>query len=108
MSAAGERKLRIRIEQNGSAKDEANQPVDDWQLVMEKLASYRTTRGMSAVRAAQEGVPGAPQRGSWSFGYTPTGINIGMRVNWNGNYYDIIDIKHDHVSRKWTDLVVDG
>lgn len=107
-NAAGTRNRRIRIEVRGSAKDEANQPVDDWLLVMEKLASYRTGRGMSAVRSAQEGVPGGTQRVSWSFGYTPTGITTAMRVNYNGIFYDIIEVRHDHATRKWTDLVCDA
>lgn len=107
-TAAGTRNKRIRIEERGNAKDEANQPLDVWNLVTEKFASYRTGRGMSAVRSAQEGVPTGPQRVSWGIAYTPTGISPAMRVNWNGLLYDIVEVRHDHATKKWTDLVCDA
>lgn len=103
----GQRNKQITIERRSPDRDAANQPVDTWLDVFgyKLWASYRTSRGMSAVRGGEEGVPATLNRVSWSVAYRPIGIDVGMRVSYQGSYYNIIAIKHDHAEKNWTDLV---
>lgn len=104
---AGKLNCFIRIERRDGSKDELNQPFDTWVLVKERWAQPKTSPGMAAVRAAAEGVPVAPNRYSWRIRYCPEGLDTGMRVNYHGTMFGIVDIKHDHAEKQWTDLICD-
>lgn len=101
----GERTRLIHIEKRTAGKDAANQPIDVWEFVMRRWGKPLTATGMSAVRSAQEGVPAVPGRYSWRVKFTPTGIDVGMRVNYKGVIFAIQDIRHDYANREYTDLV---
>lgn len=101
----GERNRLLVIEKRSGAKDSANQPIDDWEFVMQRWGKPLTARGMSAVRSAEQGVALAPSRYSWNICYTPTGIDTGMRANFKGTFFNILDIRHDHANQEYTDLV---
>ena len=101
----GERNRLIVIEKRTAGKDAANQPIDVWEPVMQRWGKPLTASGMSAVRSAQEGIPAAPSRYSWRINFTPTGIDVGMRVNYKGTFFDIRDIRHDFNTKDHTDLV---
>lgn len=105
MSNRGERNRLVVIEKRTGAVDAANQPLDQWVPVMKRWGKPLTVRGMTAVRSAEQGVPVVPGRYSWNINYTPAGIDVGMRVNYKGTYFDIKDIRHDHTNREFTDLV---
>jgi SPP1 family predicted phage head-tail adaptor len=101
----GERNRLIQIERRSGDVDAANQPLDTWVLVMERWSKPLTSTGMAAVRAAEQGVPATPSRYSFRINYTPTGIDVGMRVNYKGTFFDIRDVRHDLSNREYTDLV---
>lgn len=101
----GERTRRIEIERRLMTVDAANQPIDAWELVMRRWGRPLTSTGMSAVRAAEQGVPVALGRYSWDIRFTPVGIDVGMRINYKGTFFDIRDIRHDYANRAHTHLV---
>lgn len=101
----GERTRLIEIEKRTDGKDAANQPLDVWVFVMRRWGKPLTASGLSAVRSAEEGVPVTPGRYSWRINYTPTGIDVGMRANYKGTFFDIRDIRHDFATKEYTDLV---
>jgi phage head-tail adaptor, putative, SPP1 family len=101
----GERNRFLHVEKRSSGVDAANQPIDVWELVMKRWGKPLTSPGMSAVRAAENGVNASPARYSWRINFTPNGIDVGMRVNYKGVIFDILDIRHDYATREYTDLV---
>ena len=104
-SNVGNRTRRILIERRTGAADAANQPIDAWEPVMGRWGRPLTATGMSAVRAAEQGVQASPGRYSWEIAFTPEGIDVGMRVNYKGVIFDIRDIRHDYANRDYTHLV---
>jgi len=105
---AGELNRLIAIEGRTGATDEANQEIDDWSVVPGLGALWArpmTPNGMSTIGGGATGVPAAMSRYSWRIRYRPVGIDVGMRVNYKGQLFDIVDIKHDLDRRDWTDLV---
>lgn len=102
---AGERTCLVTIERHAPGVDAANQPVDVWEFVMKRWARPLTASGMSAVRAAEQGVPAVLGRYSWRINFTPQGIDVGMRLNYKGTIFDISDVRHDYANKGYTDIV---
>lgn len=103
--AAGDLNRRFAIEVPGATKDAANQPIKTWTPFISVWGKILGANGMSAVRAAQEGVGIAPGRYSIRIRYRPTGLDVGMRAVYQGVFFDIKDIRHDFAGHDYTDLV---
>lgn len=101
----GQFNCRIVIEKRTGAVDAANQPLDDWTPVMSRWAKPLTASGMSVVRGSVDGVEVSPTKYSWRIRYQPSGIDVGMRLNYKGFIGDILDVRHDFAGRQWTDIV---
>lgn len=101
----GERTRLLTIRQKVGGVDAANQPVDAWEDVMKRWGKPLTSSGMAVVRGIEQGVNATAGRYSWRINYTPEGIDVGMVAVHKNVIYDILDIRHDHGGREYTDLV---
>lgn len=101
----GERTRLLTISKRTGAVDAANQPIDAWEFVAKRWGRPLTSSGMSAVRAAEQGVQASPGRYSWRINYTPDLFDVGMRAEYKGIIFDIKELRHDHAAREYTDLV---
>lgn len=101
----GERNRLLTIKRRSNGVDAANQPIDTWEVVAKRWGRPMTSTGMSVVRAAEQGVPAVSGRYSWDINYTPDLFDVGMRAEYKGIIYDILDIRHDHANREYTHLV---
>jgi phage head-tail adaptor, putative, SPP1 family len=106
--AAGEYSRKIKISKRDPGVDAANQPLDNWLLVLSPWAKPRGATGMGAVRSAMEGVDVSTTMYSFRINYRPAGIDTGMRLEDHGTFYDIRKIVHDVDKHEWTDLVCEA
>lgn len=106
MLAAGNLNRRITIQQRGLAQDAAGQPVDAWGDVARPWAWIKGQTGMSAGRdmAGQGTVATSINLYSFRIRYRPS-ITDAMRVLYDGQAFDIKQVRHDLAGRIWTDLV---
>lgn len=102
---AGTLNRKIAIDERTTTFDGANQEVNAWAVVLQPWASFRAPNGMSTIRASDPSVPIGPGRCSWRIRYRPAGITTSNRVTYQGVHYDIVDIRHDHATKEYTDLV---
>lgn len=102
---AGTFNRQITIDERVTTFDAANQEIETWGVKYTRWANFRAPNGMSTIRAADPGVPISPGRCSWRIRYLPVGVTTSMRVTYKGVYYDIVDLRHDHAMREYTDLV---
>ena len=105
---AGSLNCLVDVQVASDAVDASNQPVPGWAphpTHPKAWAKVMTASGMSAVRAAEGGVPIAPTKYSFAVRYRPTVFNNAMRIVYKGVAYDIRDVRHNHSARDWTFLV---
>lgn len=105
---SGDLNCLIDIEVPGTGVDASNQPLGGWQphpTHHKVWAKMLTASGMSAVRAAEPGVPVAPTKYSIGVRYRPGVFTTAMRAVYKGVVYDIRDVRDNHDKRDWTFLV---
>ena len=100
----GSRNRRLHILKPGTARNAANQLIGGYEPFLERWGESRTSTGMAVVRQLESGVPHVPGRYSWRINYTPQ-VTRDMRVRYKEFYYTILDARHDHANREFTDLV---
>lgn len=103
--AAGSLSRQIIIEQRVTTEDDVGQKLDDWTEVVTAWAQPKSPNGMAVIANIDRNVQASAGRYSWRIRYRPTGLDIGMRVNYKGHYFDIIGIQHDFDGKAYTDLV---
>jgi len=105
---AGKLNKRIRIEKRVNTKDALNQPVETWVLVCITWAQALGETGIGTIRNSLQvgGVSRQISQYSWRIRYkTFNTFKNDMRVNWNGVFFDILQINHDMDKNEWTDLI---
>lgn len=100
----GERNRLLSIEALVGTVDAANQPINEWQLFLKRWGEPRTASGMSVVRGSTQGIDAPVGRYSWRINYTPD-ITTAHRALHKNTVYDIVDVRHDHANREYTDLI---
>lgn len=104
--AAGDLNRQIIIEERTVGVDALNQPNGAWTAISNGTV-WANIKGYTGLRSISQGVDGV---GATLDRYSirvrfRTDVNVAMRVNHNGNFYDIIDIRQDYADQCWTDLI---
>ena len=103
---AGELNRQIVIQSRDSGEDAAGQPVDTWTTLATVWANVKGATGMGSIRqsANQDGV--AVELNSYSFRIRyRTDVDAANRVVFNGQNFDVKQVRHDYAGKEWTDLV---
>lgn len=106
--AAGELNRRIEIQERlPDALDELGMPVVGdaaWTLHAFRWANIKGQSGMGVIRDSTEGADTTVNAYSFRIRYLRT-VTPGMRVLFEGQVYDIKDVRHDLGRQDWTDLI---
>jgi len=102
MNVAGKRNRLIVIQKRTGARDELNQPVNEWVKVAETLANIRYINGTEFVTSNREV---SKATASMRIGYRED-LDATMRVLHRGAIYSIEAVLPDMGSRKYVDLAV--
>lgn len=101
---AGELNRAIVIEAKGATVNELNEPVANWTVWATVWSMPRGQTGMGVVRSSVEGA--APLNAySYRIRYRPDIPDTTLRINDDGAFLDITDIRHDVAGHDWTDLI---
>lgn len=103
---AGELNRQIVIQSRDSGSDAAGQPVDTWTTLATVWSKILGATGMGSIRqsANRDGV--SVELNSYSFRIRyRTDVDAAKRVVFDGNNYDVKQVRHDLAKREWTDLV---
>lgn len=106
MLAAGNLNRRITIQRRGPKQDAGGQPIDGWVEVVKPWAWIKGQTGMGVGRqmAGEGTVTTSLNLYSFRIRYRPA-ITDAMRVLYDGQAFDIKQVRHDLAGREWTDLV---
>jgi SPP1 family predicted phage head-tail adaptor len=105
---AGDLNRQIVIQSRDTGEDAAGQPVDTWTTLATVWANIAGATGMGSIRqsAVREGV--AVELNSYSFRIRyRTDVDAAKRVVFDGQNYDVKQVRHDKANREWTDLVAE-
>lgn len=97
-------KRLLHIQRRVQGTDSAGQPLDGWQDVLTAWCNPSGQNGMSAIGQMQGDVAASISKYSLRIDYRPD-IDASMRALLGGAPYDIVQVRHDHEGRQWTDLV---
>lgn len=103
--AAGDLNRLILIEARDLTVDDLNQQVDGWVPWTTKWANIKAPSGMSQIKGSQQGLVVAVNSYSFRIRYTPDILNTAMRINLDGQLFDIQSVTHDLANREYTDIV---
>lgn len=101
---AGSLSCLVTIEQRVTTKDAAGQPVDSWSLVTKRWANITGQSGLGSITNMQDNVPASVERYSIRLRYTDV-VRPEMRVLYNGQVFDVRQVRMDFARRDYTDLV---
>lgn len=107
---AGEYNRMIEVQRRSGAVDGSGQLLDDWSPAFPKIwAKIKVESGMATIRqaGANQGVMITATRVSFRVRYR-TNVDVGMRVVYRGQPYDILRVQIDEAGREWTDLVCEA
>ena len=100
----GSKTRQVVIKQRLGTLDALNKPVSSWVVWKTLWASIMTPNGMASIKGG-DGVQVAVNAYSFRVNYQPTFPTVDMRLEFGGQVYDIVDVRHDHATRDYTDLV---
>lgn len=107
----GKRNRLCLIRKSKSGKDTDGSPLEGYDEVAQMRGQFRTETGLSTIRATTQGSGNidVPARYSLRLAYCPSkGIARGMEVvDPNEIVYQVMNVRHDHAARKWTDLILE-
>ena len=90
----------IKIQQQSTVHDAEGQELDDWSNVATIWANIRHLNGLEVVKAdALTSIVKASMRIRYR-----TDLNAGMRVSYNGKFYNIVAVLPDEDRREYVDL----
>ena len=111
MNNPGARNRLCVIRKRKEGKGSAGEPLPGYDEVASMKGQFRTETGLSAIRASAQGSGNidVPTRYSVRFAYCPAkGIQRGMElVDPNGNVFQVMNVRHDHGGRHWTDVILE-
>lgn len=97
-------KRLVRVQRRIQGTDTAGQPIDQWEDVLTAWSNPSGQNGLSAIGQLQGDVAASISKYSLRLDYRPT-LDASYRVLLCGEPYDIVQVRHDHEGRQWTDLV---
>lgn len=100
---AGQLNRRITIQQRDPGTDSSGAPLQTWKDVVTVWSNIAGYTGMRSIRITGE-IPATRKRYSFRIRYRD-GIDEGMRVVYNGQNFDIREVRMDFAGMIWTDLV---
>lgn len=103
---AGDLNRQIVIQSRDAGTDEAGGPLQTWTTLATVWAHILGATGMGSIRqsANQDGV--AVELNSYSFRIRyRTDADAANRVVFNGQNFDVKQVRHDFAGKEWTDLV---
>jgi SPP1 family predicted phage head-tail adaptor len=100
---AGKLNRRIAIQRRSDGQDEAGQPLLTWESVANVWSNIAGDTGLHTIRASAD-LPAPIKRYSFRIRFRE-GLNEGMRVVLDGQYFDIKAVRMDYAGREWSDLV---
>lgn len=103
MPAAGKLRNRIVLQQPGTARDAAGQPVAAWVDVATVWADILYTNGIEAIKG---GAPISVARASLRIRYR-SGITAGMRAVHGATVFDIKAVLPSEATRAFIDLAAE-
>jgi SPP1 family predicted phage head-tail adaptor len=99
---AGKLRNPIVLQTRDSGTDAAGQPVQTWTTLATVWAHVLGSTGMGAIKAAVGGV----EVNGYSFRIRyRTDVDAAKRVVFNGQNFDVKQVRHDFAGKEWTDLV---
>lgn len=99
---AGSLRNLILLQTRDSGTDAAGQPVQTWTDLASVWADVRGANGMQTIKAPLDGV----EINWYSFRIRyRTDVDAAKRVVFNGQNYDVKQVRHDFARKEWTDLV---
>jgi len=102
--ARGKQKRLIQVQQRALGTDSAGQPVDTWSTIFSAWCNPSGQNGLTSIAHAEGGVSASVSKYSLRIDYRPA-LDASMRVVLAGQHYRIVEARHDHEGRQWTDLV---
>lgn len=103
---AGDLNRQIVIQTRDAGEDAAGQPLTTWTTTATVWANVKGATGMGSIRqsAARDGV--AVELNSYSFRIRyRTDVDAAERVVFDGQNFDVKQVRHDFARKEWTDLV---
>jgi SPP1 family predicted phage head-tail adaptor len=99
---AGSLRNQIVLQSRDNGTDDAGQPVQTWTTLATVWADIRGANGLNAIKASLDGV----EINAYSFRIRyRTDVDAAKRVVFNGQNFDVKQVRHDHARKEWTDLI---
>ena len=99
---AGSLRNLILLQTRDGGTDAAGQPVQTWTTLATVWADIRGANGMATIKAPLDGV----EINWYSFRIRyRIDVDAAKRVVFNGQNFDVKQVRHDHAGKEWTDLV---
>jgi len=99
---AGDLRHLILVQSRDAGTDAAGQPLQTWTDLASVWADIRGANGLNTIKASLGGV----EINAYSFRIRyRTDLDAAKRVVFNGQNYDVKQVRHDFAKKEWTDLV---
>jgi SPP1 family predicted phage head-tail adaptor len=99
---AGSLRSYITLQARDSGTDDAGQPVQTWADLASVWADIRGANGLNTIKASLDGL----EINAYSFRIRyRTDVDAAERVVFNGQNFDVKQVRHDHARKEWCDLI---